>query len=225
MIGLINFWRGLSPLSSPPSPFAWPSKELLDTWFALSFPPSGSLGCQQDHGYHRQCPTCPPRTSQSHHLKKPSPPKTAHPNQAQIFHPRYHFTACNNTVRKGHNRSGRLSSGSSLRDVVWKRELGLLRREVGPLVALCRRPFEAKQRCWVPVDVEPTGSSPPGQSSPIQHHKSSPGFLDRLLPLPVFLLPPTNCTCLVISKAKIINFRIRILADLFLFYTIFPIVA
>ena len=145
VIDLINFWRGLSPLSSPPSPFAWPSKELLDTWFALSFLPSGSVGCQQDHGYHRQCPTCPPRTSQSHHLKKPSPPKTAHPHQAQIFHPRYHFTACN-TVRKWHNRSGRLSGGSSLRDVVWKRELGLLRREVGPLVALCRRPFEAKQR-------------------------------------------------------------------------------
>ena len=64
---------------------------------------------------------------------------------------------------------------------------------------------------------QPVPLEPPGQSSPIQHHKSSPGFLDRLLPLPVFLLPPIQSTCLVISKAKITNFSIRIPADLLLF--------
>ena len=64
---------------------------------------------------------------------------------------------------------------------------------------------------------QPVPLEPPGQSSPIQHHKSSPGFLGRLLPLPVFLLPPIQSTCLVISKAKITNFSIRIPADLLLF--------
>ena len=119
------------------------------TCSALPAPPSASVACQQDHLHHRHCPSCrllsPPSPNQ--HL--PTPKKLTQPlpeeliaTKLQIL-PQYHFTSPTKARIFANVKSGAFSS-----DVVSLVEVRLLSSgDQWWWLSLCRRPFEAKQRC------------------------------------------------------------------------------
>ena len=138
------------------------------------------MACQQEHRYHRHCPSCRPRRSQNHHLplkKDPSPPpRTPHHAPPLRFLPQNITSLHAHTASKDATGFQRIS-----RDVVGKRELRVLRRVSGEGSSTggshCRRPFEAKQRRHRRSMPSKTGSQPALPASPLS---SSPQFL----PLP-----------------------------------------
>ena len=88
------------------------------------------MACQQEHRYHRHCPSCRPRRSQNHHLplkKDPSPPpRTPHHAPPLRFLPQNITSLHAHTASKDATGFQRIS-----RDVVGKRELRVLRRVSG----------------------------------------------------------------------------------------------